>query len=141
MVKRVMLACAALVLAGCDTIVEVVPNALPLDFTSSKVPYQASPAVNVGGGTAQVMVLGGLSTPCSGYQLTAEATDGNPITLRVTAARPDPSSGCLTVVEGFSYQAVVKNVSPGSHRVRVIHDVQGPNRSPETVADVTVQVQ
>lgn len=118
---------------------------LRLEFAAEKVQgFVESPEIIVTGGDQKITIQGGLWTPCGGYTLDAEATDGSTITLRVIANANSPNRACRRVVESFAYDARVRGLPSGTYQVRVLHVFKwwegDPNPEAREVQVASVQV-
>lgn len=73
----------------------------------------------------EVFILGQLNTPAQCYELTGEFDkSSNTLSLRVRARRTG-SPNCDETMAGFTYTAVMRNLSFGTYALTVTHDIDG----------------
>ena len=109
-------------ISACSSPSEPAAEDARLEFRAEKAQaFVESPEITVTGGNRTVTIVGGLSTPCAGYTLNAEAIHASAITLRVIANANSSGGGCYTVVETFVYEAVLRGLPAGTYAIRVLH--------------------
>ncbi|MBA2245452.1 MAG: hypothetical protein H0W11_10875 [Gemmatimonadetes bacterium] len=99
------------------------------------------PIVQATGESGRIVVNAKLSAadPCHTLAGVLEGT-GSELTLRVSVAR-DQSQGCYQIIGTFEYDAVIRDLAPGSYRLRVIHSYAECCWPTVTALDHTLQVQ
>jgi len=90
-------------------------------------------------GAGRIAVEGALPTPTPCYTLTGEAgREGRVVTLAVQARAQE--GGCIQMIAGFAYDAVVRGVPPGRYTLRVAHAYAGTGWDTRRVLEQEIEV-
>jgi hypothetical protein len=132
--RRILIAAAALSLAGCDLVSG--PSRPDVDFQwiASETDNETT-AVNTG----VLLIHGGLPVPCQPYRLDhVLQISGSVVDLRLIAT-PVQQTCVPDEFEFIEYAAAI-GLRRGTYQVRVHHEWPGTDWASETVLNVTMQV-
>ncbi len=133
-----------ILLAACSLEVAGPGGAASLEFAAragQHGQWLEQPIVQATGENGRIVVNATLSAPDPCRTLTGALEGaGSELTLRVSVAR-DQSEGCYQVIGTFKYDAVIRDLAPGSYRLRVIHSYADCCWPTVTALDRTLQVQ
>jgi hypothetical protein len=94
-------------------------------WTELEDPTTVTPGITASVAYGEVFILGQLNTPAQCYELTGDfGRASRTLTLRVRARRTN-APNCIETLAGFSYTAVMSNLSFGEYTLTVTHDVDG----------------
>ncbi|MGI8619745.1 MAG: hypothetical protein ACR2L6_11760 [Gemmatimonadaceae bacterium] len=113
-------------------------------FSATKPGMNASPpfASVTGVAQRQIQFAGTITTPTPCYRVSgAGDVTGGHITITVTATSTlGPNEGCATVIAAADYAGAVRELTPGSYRVVVIHTIPKTGWPVQPIADTLVVV-
>ena len=108
-------------LAGCGFSPTAPDDRLPVELQFGVFRVAALAPFFAQGADGSVLIGGTFQTPCSPYEATAQATlEGSTVVLRVIGRNENDCP--QDVVASVLYDAVVRDLSPGDYRVRIVHE-------------------
>lgn len=126
----------AALLSGCDPVTEPEPQLSFKVLSEEETRKIEGPRVE--GGDGRITLTAVIPTPDPCQEIGARAEGDGTLTITVTATSEEVA--CIQVIWGFGYRAILSDLEPGPHVLRLVHDYRKTGWATDTVLVTTVRV-